>query len=363
MKKTLFLTAICVIILATTCLSAFALPPADDNIVSAYEPKYMNIVGEQYGNESAEYVHSNTVLDLVAKTSLGLSYVMYDTSAYSDRVVNTVQPFYYYFDYSQPRTNLGTNNRPRLYVWVGSGVIEKADGSTVGNSSSMIGFSITDVNHESFTITSLSGGNVQYDDVSTFATSSWVSYNANSPYWENASVYSFRIAVNKESAQIELQALTDSYWETLKTVNILESETFTLNSLAFGTYDRVDGYATDNDTYYGTTRISYIRYQDYNKVYEEISRASFDTGYAEGKRNGIEEGKSVGFDEGYREGKKDGEVSEIAIPEVISTIMNSTVTLFRNIFGFELFGINISALIGSIALICVLAWLIRKLVK
>lgn len=89
----------------------------------------------------------------------------------------------------------------------------------------------------------------------------------------------------------------------------------------------------------------------------------YDDGYTEGREEGVIQGRDEGYNEGYADGKLDGEVSEIAVPNVISTIMNSTVTLFRNIFGFELFGINISALIGSIALVCVLAWLIRKLVK
>lgn len=103
----------------------------------------------------------------------------------------------------------------------------------------------------------------------------------------------------------------------------------------------------------------YDREYYYNQGYNE----GYDDGYSEGREDGIIDGRDEGYDDGYADGLLDGERSEIAVPEVISTIMNSTVTLFRNIFGFELFGINISALIGSISLICVLAWLIRKLVK
>lgn len=365
LKRILALLSAIVVLIACLSLTTFAVPPTDGDILNEYEPYYMDISGSTFGanvGEIASINYSNNAVEFNDKSSVGLVGVEYNYSEYSGRAVNTTQPYYLYFDYTRSGANVGVSTNPRYYVWFGTGALE-IDSAIVGNSSTHFGFAILEDNSY-FRFALLSGGNIQYNTVtSNFDKDSLDYYYLNNYYDESVRVYSFRIAVFKESDTAYLQVLSGGWYINLIRLDTLEESTY--DRLAFGVYDKIDGNL--GGTIYGSARFNYIRYQDYNKAYETLgatlARDAYDTGYDDGKRDGFSEGKALGYDKGYDDGKLDGESSEIAIPDVISTIMNSTVTLFRNIFSFELFGINISALIGSVALICVLAWLIRKLVK
>lgn len=364
-KRILALLSAIVALIACLSLTTFAIPPSNDDVFNAYEPAYMNIAGSTFGanvNESSEISYSNTAVSFDEKDSVGLVGVEYDYSAYSGRAVNTTQPYFIYFDYTRSASNVAGGQYPRYYVWHGNGSIE-LNGGTVGNNSSAFGFAILEEDNY-FRFALLSGGNVQYNTVtSNYAKESLDFYEVDGLYEGVSRVYSFRIAVTKESGVSYLQVLTGGWYVTVMRLEVTDEATY--SRLAFGTFDKIDGVI--DGTTYGSARFGYIRYQDYNELYETIGSTlaseAYDRGYDDGKRDGLSEGKTLGYDKGYDDGKLDGESSEIAIPDVINAIMNSTVTLFRNIFSFDIFGINISALIGSIALICVLAWLIRKLVK
>lgn len=89
----------------------------------------------------------------------------------------------------------------------------------------------------------------------------------------------------------------------------------------------------------------------------------YNAGKADGEQVGYTSGYDVGFENGYKDGLLDSDTSQISVPEIITTYVNSGITLFRNIFGFEIFGINVAAFIGGLTAIVVLSWLIRKLVR
>lgn len=364
-KRIFALLSAIVALIACLSLTTFAVPPSNGDILNEYEPYYMDISGSTFGanvGEIASINYSNNAVEFNDKSSVGLVGVEYNYSEYSGRAVNTTQPYYLYFDYTRSGANVGESLNPRYYVWFGTGALE-IDSSIVGSNSTHFGFAILEENSY-FRFALLSGGNIQYNTrTSNFNKDSLDYYYLNDYYDESVRVYSFRIAVFKESGTAYLQALSGGWYINLIRLDTLEESTY--NRLAFGVYDKIDGNV--GGTIYGSARFNYIRYQDYNRAYETlgatIGREAYDRGYDDGEDYGLSVGYARGYDEGYDDGLLDGESSEIAVPEVISTIMNSTVTLFRNIFGFELFGINISALIGSIALVCVLAWLIRKLVK
>ena len=99
----------------------------------------------------------------------------------------------------------------------------------------------------------------------------------------------------------------------------------------------------------------------------QLAFQAYNDGYSFGFSNGLtigrNEGFSEGFQQGYEDGLLDGSPSEISVPGLISSYVNSGVTLFRNIFGFEIFGINFAGLIGGLTAVVVLSWLIRKLVR
>lgn len=365
LKRILALLSAIVALIACLSLTTFAVPPSDGDVLNEYEPSYMDISGTTFGvnvNEIADINFSNIAVDFDSKSATGLVGVEYDYSAYSGRAVNNTQPYYVYFDYTRSSANVGTNINPRYYVWFGTGSLE-IDGAIVGGNSSHIGYAILEEDSY-FRFALMSGGNIQYNTrTANFNKDSLDYYYLNDYYDESVRVYSFRIAVFKESGTAYLQALSGGWYINLIRLDATDDAIY--SRLAFGTFDKIDGVI--DGVVYGSARFNYIRYQDYNKAYETlgatIGREAYDSGYSDGEDFGLSTGYSRGYDEGYDDGMLDGESSEIAVPEVISTVMNSTVTLFRNIFGFELFGINISALVGSIALVCVLAWLIRKLVK
>lgn len=360
------------VLVCTFALNAFALPPNDPDITAPDEPYYMNDIGGTFFGDGElignDWHWSNTGIYMGQKSGDGLVGIDYDISAYAQRPVNATEPYYLYFDYARPHSNLGNaSEKPRLYVWFAVGRIE-VNGVVVGSNSSRAGFVIYDEG-ETMRFSSMSGGNVQYNDFSaTYNKSDFITYDTS--YWgEQTPVYSFRIEVNQEKGTGELQILTGNWFTTVKTVRLYEdaTSTYNYNTLSFGTYDRIDGFSTSNQKTYGVMRISYIRYQDYNESYEraysEAWQKAYDEGYDFGFSSGESVGHGAGYESGYKDGLLDGGVSEIDVPSVIDSVLNSTVTLFRNIFSFELFGINIAALIGSLTLIVVVAWIIRKAVR
>lgn len=174
-------------------------------------------------------------------------------------------------------------------------------------------------------------------------------------------MFSFRAVYNLESGNVTIQGLSGEYYITL--VRFKLSNDFKYSTISFMSYDRIERSSG--------ILVRYIRYLGLNKDYEKLLGIAWENassaGYSIGKVEGIEEGKLIGYgegyDEGYDDGLVDGEVSELSVPEVITSYINGGVTLFKNIFGFEIFGINVSALIGGLTAVVVLAWVIRKLVR
>lgn len=371
LKRIFVALSVVLVVLTCTIVPAFAIPPNDPNVVDPYEPFYMDIEGSYFGNTDAltDVTFSNTTIDFFSKSYTGLAGVEYNYSDYSGRSSNTAFPYYIYFDYASYSNNLGADTNPRMYVWCAEGSIKKGV-EIVGSDTSAVGFDLQFIHSdEQLNVSVVSGGNIQYDMFTLYDVSDWLTYSYymyGAGEWE-AKVYSFRIMVIKESGTIELQALTNNWFTTIKSFKLADDADHvpTYDRLAFGTYDKVTGIV--NGALYGSALFKDIRYSDYDAVYETAYAKGLNfgstTAYRDGKNDGLEEGYWKGYAEGKTDGELDGSVSEINIPAIFDSFTGSAITLFRNIFGFEIFGINVSALIGSIALVSVFAWLIRKLVR
>ena len=97
-------------------------------------------------------------------------------------------------------------------------------------------------------------------------------------------------------------------------------------------------------------------------------------GIEEGKQQGIEEGKQQGYQDGYSQGENDGyskgyqEASQqlgdsaLNFNSTILNVLSYPVNLIRSFLDFDIFGINLFAVISSIISLSLAFWLIRKFI-
>lgn len=84
----------------------------------------------------------------------------------------------------------------------------------------------------------------------------------------------------------------------------------------------------------------------------------YNTGYADGDNNGY----TKGFGEGYDKGREDFENQDSQINSIFEGILSIgllPIEFFLSIFNFEIFGINITAIVSAILSLCVIILLMR----
>lgn len=90
------------------------------------------------------------------------------------------------------------------------------------------------------------------------------------------------------------------------------------------------------------------------------ANTNYDNGWWDGYNEGFEEGKDAGYIDGYADGQDNQMNPEMfTIFNGILNVAMIPVNVFLGIFNFEVFGINISAVVASLLSICILVVVIR----
>lgn len=96
--------------------------------------------------------------------------------------------------------------------------------------------------------------------------------------------------------------------------------------------------------------------QDYQLV--DISILYYDFGYEDGERvgfnQGYEEGRSIGYEEGAN--------SSNTLVGMVGAIFTGPVTMFQQIFNFNVLGINFAEMLLGLVTLLVVIWLIKKFI-
>lgn len=89
-------------------------------------------------------------------------------------------------------------------------------------------------------------------------------------------------------------------------------------------------------------------------------------GIEEGRQQGIEEGKQIGYNDGYSKGYQEASQdlgdSALNFNSTILNVLSYPVTLIRSFLDFDIFGINLFAVISSIISLSLAFWLIKKFI-
>ncbi len=110
------------------------------------------------------------------------------------------------------------------------------------------------------------------------------------------------------------------------------------------------------------------------QFYSGTSYQYYKDGYEKGEANGIEKGKELGYQDGYTQGDNDGYTrgyeeasqklgdSALNFNSTILNVLSYPVTLVRSFLDFDIFGINLFAVISSIISLSLAFWLIRRFI-
>ena len=86
-------------------------------------------------------------------------------------------------------------------------------------------------------------------------------------------------------------------------------------------------------------------------------------GYATGKSDGIIEGEKIGYNKGKADGIAIGETTSDSLRQGIFAIISAPIELISSVLNFELFGINLFALVTGLMTLCLAIWVIKKFIK
>ncbi len=85
---------------------------------------------------------------------------------------------------------------------------------------------------------------------------------------------------------------------------------------------------------------------------------SFDSGYSSGYQEGYNKGSEDGNKSGYDKGLADGDSSPLLT--LFNAVLNAPINIFRQVFNFDLFGVNIYGLCTSLLTFALIIWLIKR---
>lgn len=136
-----------------------------------------------------------------------------------------------------------------------------------------------------------------------------------------------------------------------------------------------DGYSLYTEYLLNTLEISDIASADkgFNQGVIIGQQNGYSDGYAdgfyEGEDFGYSNGKQDGFDDGYEKGKKVGEkegydkgADGIGLERLPFAITDSIANMFTRILNFELLGVNVLALCGTLITLAIVAFVIKRLI-
>lgn len=119
--------------------------------------------------------------------------------------------------------------------------------------------------------------------------------------------------------------------------------------------DTSDTYTSIVDDYaYIVNNSKYIREVQVNGTYGKkwqyvLNGGSYSDGYSEGMEQGYNQGYSEGMEQGYNQGYNQGEsvggLENNGIKTLINTILSYPINMLKGALNFEIFGINVSAIV------------------
>lgn len=101
--------------------------------------------------------------------------------------------------------------------------------------------------------------------------------------------------------------------------------------------------------------------------YQEGQQDGISAGYQNGYNIGFNEGRQEGYDIGYGQGYEDGQAHpvykdayELDIGEIFSGVSSVPKNIINTVFDINLFGINVAGFLGSILIVVIVAFVIKK---
>lgn len=79
-----------------------------------------------------------------------------------------------------------------------------------------------------------------------------------------------------------------------------------------------------------------------------------------GSEDGYNEGWHAGYIEGYDAAQTDSEVLNSVIPEFVYAIFNAPIDILRDVFSFEIFGVNVAGVVMFVLTALVVLFVIRR---
>lgn len=117
--------------------------------------------------------------------------------------------------------------------------------------------------------------------------------------------------------------------------------------------DPVNIYAYSSRTYYFT------RVDTESASYS----AGYNDGYSAGESSGYKKGYSAGDSAGYSRGYNYGvsTANDYTFLGLMSSVVDAPITAFTSLFNFEIFGVNLSGFILGVFTLCIIIFVVRKL--
>lgn len=122
----------------------------------------------------------------------------------------------------------------------------------------------------------------------------------------------------------------------------------------------------ETNYYFENWQVTFYLESAFADISSQEYQSGYNTGYSDGYNNGNSRGYNLGYNTGYNVGYNDGTNTDITtngFKTMLNTIVSYPVNFLKTAFNFELFGINISALIMFILSCGIVIWVINKFRK
>ena len=103
-------------------------------------------------------------------------------------------------------------------------------------------------------------------------------------------------------------------------------------------------------------------YEYYKQGFDDGETLGFEKGNQEGYQEGYTQGDNDGYLRGYNEGSKVSGGTALDFNNTILSVLSYPITLVKSFLDFDIFGINLFAVISSIISLSLAFWLIRKFI-
>lgn len=189
---------------------------------------------------------------------------------------------------------------------------------------------------------------VYSDSITIYTNCSWSSYQGTSS--GDRKVGTFNCVGYHVITATSVGNETSTTWATTFTL-------YTTSSSVLGDEAVYNSYIIDNTSH----NYYYLR-----SFTESDVQNSYFEGYEEGKEDGLHDGYDLGytegFDDGYDLGFDDGLESNNSLVGMVGAIFTGPVTMFQQIFNFNVLGINFAEMLLGLVTLLVVIWLIKKFI-